>query len=32
MVIVSDAMSIGEAARLYCEDKGLVSRRNDGGR
>jgi hypothetical protein len=25
MVIVSDAMSIAEAARLYCEDQGLVS-------
>ncbi len=27
MVIVSDAMSIAEAARLYCEDQGLVSPR-----
>jgi hypothetical protein len=27
MVIVSDAMSIAEAARLYCEDKELVSPR-----
>lgn len=25
IAIVSDAMSIAEAARLYCEDKGLVS-------
>jgi hypothetical protein len=32
MVVVSDAMSIAEAARLYCEDQGLVSRRDDGGR
>jgi hypothetical protein len=27
IAIVSDAMSIAEAARLYCEDKGLVSPR-----
>jgi hypothetical protein len=25
IAIVSDAMSIAEAARLYCEDKGLIS-------
>jgi hypothetical protein len=25
MVVVSDAMSVAEAARLYCEDRGLVS-------
>jgi hypothetical protein len=25
IAIVSDAMSVAEAARLYCEDKGLIS-------
>jgi hypothetical protein len=32
IAIVSDAMSIAEAARLYCEDKGLISSQEILGR